>query len=144
MKINQIFPRSDWQKFIQINEQANQSLLMGNFELNKSNMYEYFCKELKAYLNNNNLRQTFNFFPRIANYDNFDYANQDAYIPSIKELAEKFSYTVATVLTRIEIWITSRLNQCINHPTIYFIEMNLFETLLHFFEEYQSAALNHY
>ncbi|CAF3027514.1 unnamed protein product [Rotaria sp. Silwood2] len=111
MKINQIIPRSDWQKFIQINEQANQSLLMGNFELNKSNMYEYFCKELKAYLNNNNLRQTLNFFPRIANYDNFDYANQDAYIPSIKELVEKFNYTIATVLTRLEIWVASHLNQ---------------------------------
>ncbi|CAF2793559.1 unnamed protein product [Rotaria sp. Silwood2] len=84
MKINQILPKSDWQKVIQIKDERNSKLFITNFELNDSNTYKYLCRELNAYLNNQNLSQTLDFFSGSNNYGEFSYVNQDDYIPSTK------------------------------------------------------------
>ncbi|CAF4731740.1 unnamed protein product, partial [Rotaria sp. Silwood2] len=52
--------------------------------------------------------------------------------------------TIGTSLTRMEIWIESRLDQWINRSEIFLLETNRLESLLNFFEDYQNAALNHY
>ncbi|CAF0876296.1 unnamed protein product [Rotaria sp. Silwood1] len=76
--------------------------------------------------------------------DDFSYVNQDEYIPSMNELRQKFNYTIGTVLSRIELWVESRLDQWINHPKESHDESNRFEILFNFYEEYQNLALNHY
>ncbi|CAF3595516.1 unnamed protein product [Rotaria sp. Silwood1] len=144
MKINQILPKSDWQKFIQNNEKPNHKVLMTNFDLNDANICQHVCQELKAYMSNQNLSEMFEFSSGVNNYDDYSDINQDDYIPSIKELTEQFNYTIGIALTRIEIWVESRLNQWINRPTGSQYERNRFEILLNFFEEYQNEALNHY
>ncbi|CAF3125081.1 unnamed protein product [Rotaria sp. Silwood2] len=84
------------------------------------------------------------FLPGIKKYDVKSNVMQDDYIPSVKELTERFSYTIGTSLTRMEIWIESRLDQWINRSEIFLLETNRLESLLNFFEDYQNAALNHY
>ncbi|CAF0982554.1 unnamed protein product [Rotaria sordida] len=144
MKINQILPGSDWQKSIQNNEETNRKLLMTNVKFLECDIYQHLCEDLKTSPNNQILRQTMTFLPGIKKYNVSSNVIQDDYVPSIKELTEKFNYTIGIALTRIEIWVESRLNQWINHPTIYLSGRDRFETLLDFFEEYQNAALNHY
>ncbi|CAF3078926.1 unnamed protein product [Rotaria sp. Silwood2] len=48
-----------------------------------------------------------------------------------------------SVLTRMEIWVESYLEQWINRLSVLENETNRFEILLRFYEEYQSAVLNH-
>jgi hypothetical protein len=144
LKINQILPKSDWQKAIQMNEEKNQNMSINNFQLDDSEIYKHLCLKLKAYLNNQNSSDTSALFPGVNNYDDFVNINQVDYIPSIKMLTTKFKYTIGIVLTRIEIWVESCLDQWINRLAVSQSEQNRFEVLLHFFEEYQSTALNHY
>ncbi|CAF3875222.1 unnamed protein product [Rotaria sp. Silwood1] len=102
MKINQVLPKPEWQNSIQVNGETKYQLFMKNFRLNDFDIYKHSYHELNAYLNNQNLSQTFDFFPGSNNYDEFSHVNQDDDIPSIKEFTEKFNYTIGIALTRIE------------------------------------------
>ncbi|CAF0875007.1 unnamed protein product [Rotaria sordida] len=144
MKINQIIPKSDWQNPFQVDEETNQQVFMSNFTSLKFNTYQHLCEDLKAYLNNQTLKQTITFLPGVKKSNVSSNAIQADYIPSIKELTEKFNYTIGIALNRIEIWVELCLDKWINRSTITCFEGNQFETLLIFFEEYQNAALNHY
>ncbi|CAF4169552.1 unnamed protein product [Rotaria sp. Silwood2] len=144
MKINQILPNSDWQNSIKSDEEKKNQLLMNNFKLNDFDIYKHSYHGLKAYLNNQNLGQTFGVISGSNNRDEFSYVTSNDNMPSIKELTEKFKYTIAIALNCIELWVELHLNQWINRPSASQNERNRFETLLHFFEDYQNAALNHY
>ncbi|CAF0863245.1 unnamed protein product [Rotaria sordida] len=105
MKINQILPGSDWQKSIQNNEETNRKLLMTNVKFLECDIYQHLCEDLKTSPNNQILRQTMTFLPGIKKYNVSSNVIQDDYVPSIKELTEKFNYTIGIALTRIEIWV---------------------------------------
>ncbi|CAF4248735.1 unnamed protein product, partial [Rotaria sordida] len=142
-RINQFIPESDWQNHFQVDEETNQQVFMSNFTSRKCNTYQHLCEDLKAYLNNQTLKQTITFLPGIKKSNVSSNAIQADYIPSIKELTEKFHYTIGIALNRIEIWVELCLDKWINRSTITCFEGNQFETLLNFFEEYQNAALNY-
>ncbi|CAF4652662.1 unnamed protein product, partial [Rotaria socialis] len=118
MKINKILPKPDWQNSIKINKEKNNKLLINNLKFNGFEIYKHSCHTLNAYLKNQNLSQTFDFFSGSQNYDKFSYVNQDDYIPSMKEFTGKFNYTIEIALTRVEIWVELYLNQWINRPTM--------------------------
>ncbi|CAF4707200.1 unnamed protein product, partial [Rotaria sp. Silwood2] len=90
MKINQILPNSDWQNSIKSDEEKKNQLLMNNFKLNDFDIYKHSYHGLKAYLNNQNLGQTFGVISGSNNRDEFSYVTSNDNMPSIKELTEKF------------------------------------------------------
>jgi hypothetical protein len=143
MKINQIFPKSDWQKSMRMNENKNQILSIDSSALNHPETYQHSFLQLRAYLscdNSNKISRSFSG----NNYDNFNNVNHEDFIPSYNVLTQKMEYTIGIALTYMEIWVHSRLKQWINRPSLCINSKNRFEILLHFFEEYQSVALNHY
>ncbi|CAF4388799.1 unnamed protein product, partial [Rotaria magnacalcarata] len=144
MKINKILPKPNWQKSIRIYEKSKYSVLMNNFDLNNSNIYQHLFQELKSSLKTQKLRETSQYFSPVTNYNDRYPLNSDDCIPSIKKFTGKFNYTIGIALTRIEIWVESRLNQWINRPAVSHSEKNRFETLLHLFEDYLSEAISHY
>ncbi|CAF0995068.1 unnamed protein product [Adineta steineri] len=141
--LNKILPKSDWQKSIQINEK-HQQLLMGNFELDHSKICQHLCQELDAYLKNKKPNKTVPASLKVNNHGNCTDIDEENYIPSIEMLKKKFNYTNGIFLTRIEIWVECCLEQWINRPKASESEKNRFETLLDFFETYQSKALDYY
>ncbi|CAF3694831.1 unnamed protein product [Rotaria sp. Silwood1] len=139
-----LIPKSDWQECIRIDAKTKYNLLSNNFDLNNVYIYQHSCQELKKYINHQTLNKIFESSLDINKNDDFSYVNQDEYIPSMNELRQKFNYTIGTVLSRIELWVESRLDQWINHPKESHDERNRFEILFNFYEEYQNLALNHY
>ncbi|CAF3462404.1 unnamed protein product [Rotaria socialis] len=144
MKINKVLPKPNWQKSIRIYEKSKYNVLMNNFDLNNSNIYQHLFQELKSSLKTQKLRETCQYFSPVTNYNDRYPLNSDDCIPSIKKFTGKFNYTIGIALTRIEIWVESRLNQWINRPAVSHSEKNRFETLLHLFEDYLSEAISHY
>ncbi|CAF2881843.1 unnamed protein product [Rotaria sp. Silwood2] len=144
MKINEIFPKIDWQKSIQGREQMNNKLVLNNLELEHSEIYQHLCLELKAYLNSQNSNETSHRSTTVNNRDDCANVNDVDYIPCIKEFTTKFSYTIGIALTRVEIWVKLYLKQWINRPSASESEENRFEILLRLYEEYQKEALNYY
>ena len=139
-----MLPETDWQKSIQRDQEKHYKSSTTDFELNCSQVYQHSCPKLQDYLTNWSRSSISTFFSGIHNYDDDIYINQDDYILSIKELKEKFNYTIGIALMRIEIWVEFRLEQWFNRLTTAQSDKNRFEILSRFFEDYQNAALNHY
>ena len=144
MEINEIMPKSDWQESIRIAEQMKNNLLMIDFKLDNSEIYQHSFKELNTYLSHKKSSTTFQFSSNIKMFEHEIAANQIDYIPSIEMLTKQFQYTIERALIRLEIWVETCLEQWFNQPTAFVNMKNRFEILLDFFEDYQKAALNHY
>ncbi|UJR11323.1 hypothetical protein I4U23_015504 [Adineta vaga] len=123
----------------------NESWLKLQQELNHIHTYQHLCTDLKEHLKSHQLNQ----LNRLS-YTNpktdllLTDVNTIDYIPSIEVLESQYDYSTDTILTRLEIWIESNLEQWINRPASRNNEKNRFEVLLNFFEAYQNIALKHY
>ncbi|CAF0948665.1 unnamed protein product, partial [Didymodactylos carnosus] len=146
LKIDRIFPKSDFSKSIEMNEKTNKSWSIFRRQLDHIQVYQHSCTELKAYLNTHRSNEPYNMFSCASNSNDstLSNVNQVDYIPSIEVLTNKCNYSIGISLTRVEIWVGSCLKQWINGPSSSNIQENRFDILLHFFENYQSVALNHY
>ncbi|CAF1517423.1 unnamed protein product [Adineta ricciae] len=144
-KINRIFPKSDWQQAVRMNEIRNEDLSMENFHLNNTRICKHLCRDLKAYLDGSVVPEAL----ETGLYTNGYYGDSSQntknvdYIPSLESLTNKCRYTMGVALTRLEIWVDTHLEQWINHGGLAGRKKN-FQDLLVFFEEYQNAALTHY
>jgi hypothetical protein len=145
-KMKQMLPNLDWQQSIKINEDKIQELSIKNLNLDDSKIYRHRFEALKTYLNNNDSHSSNQQYLGVNNHNNSTIANinQIDYVPSIEELIDRSKYSIGISLTRIEIWVESCLEKWINRPLSSNNEKNRFETLLKFFEDYQSYALNYY
>ncbi|CAF3250030.1 unnamed protein product [Rotaria sp. Silwood2] len=144
MSTDQILPKTNWEKSIQMNDKRNKKLLLNNIKLNDPKIYQHSCVQLKAYLNNDHSNQISGLFSGVNNYDVFKNINQEDYIPSYDVVIKQMNYTIVTALAYMEIWTESRLEQWMSRPSFSVSGRNRFEILLHFFEKYQTEVLNHY
>ncbi|CAF1578716.1 unnamed protein product [Adineta ricciae] len=143
--INRIFPKSDWQQAVRMNEIRNEDLSMENFHLNNTRICKHLCRDLKAYLDGSAVREALetgvdtngHYGDSSQNTKNIDY------VPSLESLTNKCRHTMGVALTRLEIWVDTHLEQWISHGDLAGREKK-FQDLLVFFEEYQNAALTHY
>jgi hypothetical protein len=134
-KIDEIFPKMDWQKSIQVNEEQNI-----NSNLNDLELYRHSCESLKTYLNTQSSK---NSNQRSFNFHSYN-IEQEYFIPSFNVLTNQFKYTIGAALTHMEIWIVSWSEQWINRPPSSRREPDNFQMLSRFFEDYQNSALNYY
>ena len=144
IKIDQILPKFDWQKAVQIDEERNESLSKEKSELNHHDIYQHSCQDFKNYLNDLNCIAKSRYSLGPTKYADLDIVNQVEYIPSTELLTKKFHYTIGIALIRIELWVESSLEQWFNRPATLHNERNRFEALFDFFEDYQLSAMNHY
>ncbi|CAF4293596.1 unnamed protein product, partial [Rotaria sordida] len=72
---------------------------MTNVKFLKCDIYQHLCEDLKTSPNNQILIQTITFLPGIKKNNVSSNVIQDDYVPSIKELTEKFNYTIGIALT---------------------------------------------
>ena len=145
-KLDRITPNPDWQELIKRNEAETQKLSMTQMDPNHSEVYQHSCVKIKDYLDekhsikpNTQFLSNYTFAP-----STFTSVHEEDHLPSVADFTSQAKYTTEIALTRIEIWVESRLDQWINHPLLSGSESKLFESLLSFFEDYQQAALNHY
>ncbi|CAF1228031.1 unnamed protein product [Adineta steineri] len=144
LKVNKIMPKPDWQKITRLNKRKQKKFFDINFNPKDLEIYEHSCLEFKIYLKEQSSNTTSKSFLDMNNHTDNSNVNQIDYIPSIEVLTKQFNYTINVALTRVEIWIESHLEEWINRPITSQNENNRYEVLLHMFEEYQNAALNHY
>ena len=135
-KIDEIFPKMDWQRSIQIDDKQ----LHINVNLNDPEHYRHSCQSLKNYFNT--------FTTKISNhFHNSDRSiniEQDFFIPSIHILTNQMKYSIGSSLTQMELWIHLWLEQWINQPLSSRRESDHFVMLARFFDDYYNAALNYY
>ncbi|CAF4311598.1 unnamed protein product, partial [Adineta steineri] len=100
--------------------------------------------QLKTFLNDNSLNEPVETRSSDDNTDDLFDINYPDNIQFYSDFMYKMNYTMGTALTRVEIWVTSHLQEWLDNPTPLTSGMNRFEHLREFFEDYQSGALSYY
>ncbi|CAF0959459.1 unnamed protein product [Adineta steineri] len=144
IKIDEIFPKSFCQDIVQTTSSAHQFSSSSDTDFNSTAIYQHACVQLKTFLNDNRLNKPVETRSSDDNTDDFFDINYPDNIQFYSELMHKMSYTMGTALTRVEIWVTSHLQEWLDDPTPLTSGMNRFEHLREFFEDYQSGALSYY
>ncbi|CAF3342468.1 unnamed protein product [Rotaria socialis] len=139
-KIDEIFPKMDWQSSIRISEKQ----LLIDSNLNDTELYRHSCETLKKYLNSTNAKTSNATLSNFRNYDDTTNVEEDSFMPSFSVLTNQFQFTIGTALTRMEIWATSWSERWIDRPPSSGRETEHFQMLAQFFDHYQSQALKHY
>ncbi|CAF1509560.1 unnamed protein product [Adineta ricciae] len=113
--INRIFPKSDWQQAVRMNEIRNEDLSMENFHLNNTRICKHLCRDLKAYLDGSAVQEALE--TGVDTNGHYGDSSQNTknvdYIPSLEKIC-----------------VDTHLKQWINHGELA--------------GQYQNAALTHY
>ncbi|CAF0949279.1 unnamed protein product [Adineta steineri] len=143
-KIEIIFPKSDWQNHIYVNDkQINQ------FNRNQSEIYEHSCTKLKEYLKKRSqvLSSSYRSFSRDYNSVKLvstSIQHEANKLPFVTALSNSKNKTINFALTRIEIWVKNYLEQWIDYAFASDNRSKHLEDLQKFFEDYQQTALKQY
>ena len=147
-KMTEILPRSDWQQAIRLQESQFQKLSVNNLNLNDVNIYRHRCEELDKFLNMtvSNTSQLISLGVNNHSYSTMTVNNPMDDIPSIELLTNQLKYDVGRALTRVEISVELNLEKWIDRPTSSLEDNDekRFKTLLDFYQNYKTNALNHY
>ncbi|CAF3964773.1 unnamed protein product [Adineta steineri] len=145
LKINQIIPKPNWQDEIKMNEILKRNSLLKDLNSIKyRSVSQYWCGNLKAYLNNNNFRKTSVLYKNKNNSDDSVNLNENDYIPSYNFLTNQMKCTIDIALISMEIWTELCLEQWINRSLSTVNGNHRFAIILDFYETYQKVALTHY
>ncbi|CAF5118190.1 unnamed protein product, partial [Rotaria sp. Silwood1] len=141
-KIEHIFPRSDWQNHIHINEKQIHQL-----NPNQPEIYRHSSTKLKDYLKRPQLSSSYR--PFSCDYNSVQLVstsikNEDNELPFVTALSNSKNKTIGFALTRVEIWVQTYLERWIEHALSSDNGGKRFENLQSFFEDYQRTALKHY
>ena len=144
-RIDEIFPKMDWQASIRRDEEGKHQHLLIDSNLNNDEIYRHRFEALKKYIISNDLKRANQVSCNIEN-DTDDSINNEAtfHIPSFHVLTNRYNCTVGTALTRMEIAIISWLKQWISQGPIAQRETERFQMLSEIFNDYQKHALQHY
>ena len=143
--IDRILPKSDWQMSIQMGERkTQQQFSIALLEVHEPKTDQHLCTKFRDYLKTISTGNTMDKLSGFQFSENQPDVKATNYIPSIEVLSNELHYSVSIALILMEIWVECSLDPWLNRPILSSNVKNRFEILLHFFEDYQHAALGHY